>query len=57
MFPPRAPAQPLGADLVAVPAYDPVPIRDLLVVYRRRLQDSPALVAVIGALRSAGVPA
>jgi hypothetical protein len=57
MFPPQAPAQPLGEDLVAVPAYDPEPTRELLAVYGRSMQDSPAVVAVIGALQSARTPA
>ncbi|MBZ5736649.1 LysR family transcriptional regulator [Nocardioides mangrovi] len=47
---PRLGRQPLGDDLVGVPAHDPVPTRDVLAVHRRSMADSPAIRAVLTAL-------
>ena len=44
---PRLGRQPLGDELVAVPARDPEPTRDVLVVHRRSMADSPAVRAVL----------
>jgi DNA-binding transcriptional LysR family regulator len=47
---PRLGRQPLGDELVAIPAHDPVPTRDLIAVHRRSMTDSPAVRAVLDAL-------
>jgi DNA-binding transcriptional LysR family regulator len=49
---PRLGRQPLGEGLVAVPAHDPVPTREVLAVHRRSMGDSPSIRAVLDALRS-----
>ncbi|MEV7431130.1 LysR family transcriptional regulator [Nocardioides sp. NPDC092400] len=48
---PRLGRQPLGTDLVAVPAAEPVPTRDVVALHRRSMTDSPAVAAVLAALR------
>jgi DNA-binding transcriptional LysR family regulator len=53
---PRLGRQPLGADLVAVPAHDPEPTRDVIAVHRRSMADSPAVRAVLASLRTAQMP-
>jgi DNA-binding transcriptional LysR family regulator len=40
----------LPDDVVAVPARDPVPTREITVLHRRSMSDSPAVRAVVGAL-------
>lgn len=40
----------LGGDLVAVPARDPEPTRDVVAVHRRTMAASPAVAAVVAAL-------
>ncbi len=47
---PRLGRQDLGADLVAVPAHQPTPTRDVVAVHRRSMNDSPAVTAVLAAL-------
>lgn len=47
---PRLGRAPLGEGLVAVPARDPVPTRDVVAVHRRTLAESPAVVAALSAL-------
>lgn len=47
---PRLGRQPLGPDLVAVPAHDPEPTRDVIAVHRRSMTDSPAVRAVLAGL-------
>ena len=47
---PRLGRQPLGDELVAVPAHDPEPTRDVIAVHRRSMADSPAIVAVLAGL-------
>lgn len=51
---PRLGRQPLGEELVAVPARDPVPTRAVVALHRRSAAASPAVVAVVRAL--AAVP-
>lgn len=46
---PRLGRQPL-AGVVAVPAHDPVPTRDVVALHRRTMADSPAVTAVLAAL-------
>jgi DNA-binding transcriptional LysR family regulator len=53
---PRLGRQPLGADLVAVPAHDPVPTREVIAVHRRSMADSPAVRAVLTGLRKEQKP-
>ena len=53
---PRLGRQPLGADLVAVPAHDPVPTREVIAVHRRSMADSPAVRAVLEGLRTTQTP-
>jgi DNA-binding transcriptional LysR family regulator len=48
---PRLGRQPLGADLVAVPARAPVPTRDIVALHRRSMADSPAVAAVVSHLK------
>lgn len=50
---PRLGRTPLGDDLVAVAAADPVPTRDIVALHRRSMTASPAVVAVLDALRRA----
>ncbi|GAA4759595.1 LysR family transcriptional regulator [Nocardioides endophyticus] len=47
---PRLGRQPLGDELVAVPAHDPEPTRDVIAVHRRSMAESPAVRAVLEAL-------
>jgi DNA-binding transcriptional LysR family regulator len=47
---PRLGRQPLGDELVAVPAHDPEPTRDVIAVHRRSMAESPAINAVLAAL-------
>jgi molybdate transport repressor ModE-like protein len=47
---PRLGRQPLGDELVAIAAHDPVPTRDILVLHRRSMSESPAVRAVLAAL-------
>lgn len=47
---PRLGRQPLGPDLVAVPAHDPKPTREVIAVHRRSMADSPAVRAVLAGL-------
>jgi DNA-binding transcriptional LysR family regulator len=47
---PRMGRQPLGPDLVAVEARQPVPTREIVALHRRSMADSPAVRAVVGAL-------
>lgn len=47
---PRLGRSALGDRLVAVPASDPVPTRDVVAVHRRTLAASPAVVAALAAL-------
>jgi DNA-binding transcriptional LysR family regulator len=47
---PRLGRQPLDDALVAVPAHDPEPTREVLAVYRRSMGESPAVRAVLAAL-------
>jgi len=51
---PRLGRGPLSEDLVALPATDPVPTRDVIAVHRRSMSASPAIRAVLDALTSAG---
>lgn len=53
---PRLGRQPLGTDLVAVPAHDPEPTRDVIAVHRRSMADSPAVRAVLAGLRREQTP-
>lgn len=48
---PRLGRQPLPTGVVAVPAYDPVPTRTVTVLHRRSSAASPAIRAVVDALR------
>jgi DNA-binding transcriptional LysR family regulator len=48
---PRLGRDALGDDLVAVAVTDPVPTREVLAVHRRSMDGSPAVVAVLAALR------
>jgi len=50
---PRLGRPPLGDELVAVPATDPVPARAILAVHRRSMGSSPAIEVVLAALRDA----
>ncbi|GAA4694826.1 LysR family transcriptional regulator [Nocardioides conyzicola] len=47
---PRLGRQPLGDQLVGVPAHDPEPTRDIIAVHRRSMTGSPAVRAVLAAL-------
>ncbi|WP_340538050.1 LysR family transcriptional regulator [Nocardioides sp. GXZ039] len=47
---PRLGRATLGEQLVAIPARDPVPTRDVVVVHRRTMSDSPAVRALLAAL-------
>jgi DNA-binding transcriptional LysR family regulator len=47
---PRLGRQPLGDQLVAVPAHDPEPTRHVIAVHRRSMAESPAITAVLAAL-------
>jgi DNA-binding transcriptional LysR family regulator len=48
---PRLGRAALGDELVAVPAHDPVPTRDVIAVHRRSMADSPAVRALLDALQ------
>jgi DNA-binding transcriptional LysR family regulator len=48
---PRLGRQPLGDELAAIGARDPEPIREVIAVHRRSMADSPAVQAVLEALR------
>ena len=50
---PRLGRAPLGPELVAVEVYDPVPTRLVDALHRRTMADSPAVNAVLEALRDA----
>jgi DNA-binding transcriptional LysR family regulator len=47
---PRLGREPLGEELVALSAHDPVPTREIIAVHRRSMADSPAVAAVLAAL-------
>ena len=47
---PRLGRQPLGDELVAVPADDPEPTREVIAVHRRSMADSPSVRAVLSRL-------
>jgi DNA-binding transcriptional LysR family regulator len=47
---PRLGRQPLGDELVGVPAHHPEPTREVIAVHRRSMADSPAVRAVLAAL-------
>ncbi|WP_395692686.1 LysR family transcriptional regulator [Nocardioides sp.] len=47
---PRLGRQPLGDELVGVPARDPEPTRDVIAVHRRSMADSPAVRVVLAGL-------
>lgn len=51
---PRLGREPLGDDLVALSAQDPVPVRDIVAVHRRSMAGSPAVTAVVRALTASG---
>jgi DNA-binding transcriptional LysR family regulator len=51
---PRLGRAPLGPDLVAVPAADPVPRREIVALYRASMSDSPAIEALLAALVGQG---
>ena len=51
---PRLGRAPLPSTVHAVQVREPVPWREISVVHRRTMVDSPAVQAVLGALRSAG---
>jgi DNA-binding transcriptional LysR family regulator len=50
---PRLGRQPIGEELVAVLAEDPVPTRDIVALHRRSMAESPAVTAVLAALTGA----
>lgn len=47
---PRLGRQPLGDELVAVPAHAPLPTRDIVALYRTSMAQSPAIAAVVSRL-------
>ncbi|WP_193612642.1 LysR family transcriptional regulator [Nocardioides lijunqiniae] len=51
---PRLGRAPLGEELVAVPATDPAPTREVLALHRRSMASSPAVTAVLTALAAGG---
>jgi len=51
---PRLGRSPLATDLVAVAMKDPVPTRAVIALHRRSMADSPAIRALLDALREAG---
>jgi DNA-binding transcriptional LysR family regulator len=51
---PRLGRAPLGPDVVAVEVTDPVPTRLVDALHRRTMAGSPAVAAVLDALRAAG---
>lgn len=51
---PRLGRAELTTDLVAVPMTDPVPTRAVIALHRRSMADSPAIRALVDALRAAG---
>lgn len=50
---PRLGRSQLGGELVAVPAHDPVPTRDIIALHRRSMRESPSVGAVLAALTRA----
>jgi len=52
---PRLGRQPIGEELVALRAEDPVPTRDIIALNRRSMTESPAVTAVRNALADAGL--
>ena len=50
---PRLGRAPLGDELVAVPTRDPEPTREVLALHRRTMSASPAVAALVEALRTA----
>ena len=54
---PRLGRQPLGDGLVAVPAHDPEPTREVIAVHRRSMAAAPSVRAVLAALRREPTPA
>lgn len=48
---PRLGRAPLPDAVIALPVHDPVPTREITVLYRRSMHDSPAVQAVVTALR------
>ena len=53
---PRMGRSPLADDLVAVPVSDPVPVRHVDALHRRTMGQSPAVGAVLDALRAGRAP-
>lgn len=51
---PRLGRRPLSDEVVAVAAHRPVPTRQITVVHRSSMRDSPAVVAVVDAMRARG---
>jgi DNA-binding transcriptional LysR family regulator len=51
---PRLGRAPLGPDLVAVLAADPVPAREIVALHRASMRDSPAIAALLAALGNPG---
>lgn len=51
---PRLGRSPLGEGIVAVPAHEPTPVREVLALHRRTMGDSPAVRAMLDALADAG---
>ena len=51
---PRLGRAPLGPDLVAVLAADPVPCREIVALHRASMSDSPAIAALLAALAHSG---
>jgi DNA-binding transcriptional LysR family regulator len=51
---PRLGRAPLGGDLVALPAADPVPRREIVALYRASMSDSPAIAALLAAVVGQG---
>lgn len=54
---PRLGRQPLGDELVGVPAHDPEPTRDVIAVHRRSMTASPAVRAVLSGLSGSATTA
>lgn len=49
---PRLGRAPLGDDLAAVPVTDPAPVREIIAIHRASMSDSPAIKALLAALRA-----
>lgn len=47
---PRLGRSALGGELVALPAHEPVPTRDIVALHRRSMRESPSVVVVLAAL-------